>query len=209
MIKPFMNKHFLVLCAAVVFGPLAFADDIAIGVSPPNTYSAAEIDGYQFTANSAFEITALGVWGTNLNVSHDVGLWQDASTLLASTTVNPADAQIGGFTFGYLAAPILVSAGETLTIAAVMYGDPIGYFCAGGCGDGPMVVDPRIGAINAFYTSGTTLAFPVNSYPHVDWGPDFLLTDETPSPIPEPSSLLLLGSGFATLLGMACKGLVR
>jgi len=103
-----------------------------------------------------------------------------------------------GFTFDTLNAPFSVSAGQTFTIGEVMAGDPIGYFCAGGCGNGPMTVAPQITVNGAVYSgSGPILSLPTNGWSHIDWGPDFQL-----SAVPEPSFLLMLGAGLASVMGM-------
>jgi hypothetical protein len=161
------------------------------------TYAGMETDGFQFTPVAGFTITALGVWGTALTNSHEVGLWGSAGDLLASEFVQ-SGSQIGGFTYQTLASPVTVSAGQTYIVAAEMYGDPTGYECLGTCtGD---AIDPLLSDVSARYNSGDTFTFPNNSWPHIDWGANFLIQEAT-APVPEPSSSGLLGGiiGFLVL----------
>lgn len=160
------------LCLAA--GAATAQSIIAITPGPmQGTYGGGETDGFQFTPVTQFTISALGVWGTTLNVSHEVGLWDSAGTLLASAFVSPSDSPFEGFTFHTLTSPVTVSAGETYVVGAEMFGDATGYECTGACtGD---TINPLISNVSALYNSGDTFTFPANPWPHIDWGANFLI----------------------------------
>ena len=93
---------------------------------------AGEIDGFAFTATTAGNVTALGIFaGPSLTLppaqSFAVGLWTSSGTLLASTTVTSADSAIGSFYFHPIT-PIALTAGQTYVVGAQMGGGVQTYF---------------------------------------------------------------------------------
>jgi hypothetical protein len=78
--------------------------------------------GWTFRVGTAINVTSLGVWdqgGDGLGESHEVGIWTDSGTLLASGTVaaGTADSLDSGFRMASIG-PVNMDAGKTYVIAA-------------------------------------------------------------------------------------------
>jgi hypothetical protein len=153
-------------------------------------------NGVQFTLDTATNVDALGMWDQGSRVlqdPHNVQLWTDSGTLLASTMIDnsafstPSTDTAGQWLFADIA-PLLLSAG-TYRIA-------VGYSVTGDDpGDGGVTVT-SIGATvvgQAYTASGAgATAFPAFTNPNSFFGPNLLVA----SPTPEPSTLALLGAAF-------------
>lgn len=123
-----MKRSFLTFGVVVLLGSasLALGDQIGVTIGGPfgtDTNNGSWMLGYSFTANSAIQVTGLGIYDDNgaagLTSAHDVGLWDSSGTLIASVSV-PAGAAgtlITNFMFASIT-PVNLIAGDTYTVGA-------------------------------------------------------------------------------------------
>jgi hypothetical protein len=74
--------------------------------------------GWQFRVNQDIAITALGVHDLGWPNDHQVGLWTDSGTLLASATATTSSPQSGQVRWVNLSSPFRLSAGQRCRIGA-------------------------------------------------------------------------------------------
>jgi hypothetical protein len=188
-----------VSAAAAHAGTLAFTFDNTTGESLSDGPFTL---GWSFTVNSGIDVTALGVFSDSedgLAESHDVGLWDSAGDLLASTTVDagtvdPLDDQFRMVEI----APVALTAGSTYYIGAVWLdgaddmtfpGDAVNFATA-----------PEVTFVTSQYVVAGSLTFPGTSYTSdpAYFGPNFEFTDA----VPEPSYMVALAAlGLAVVAG--------
>src|SRR5262245_15720714 len=103
------------LCALAAARP-ARADTLGLTFTGgnPNTDTNDTMAGWRFSTNSPVTVTGLGFWdqgGNGLVASHQVGIWTDGGTLVASGTVaaGTADPLDNGFRVATIA-PVALSA---------------------------------------------------------------------------------------------------
>lgn len=177
--------------------------------------STGDVVGFRFTMNSAQAVESLGVWngdtqagGAGLTSDHQVGIWDDAMNLIASTTVTPSSAIVGDFRYAPIS-PVVLSPGVTYTIGALYTAaDDDGYV------SGPTVTaNPEVNLVNAVFPSVGDLGF---VFPTEDSagnpgriGPNFTFGEPLPESVPVPAlgTLGLLALVFA--LGLASIVLLR
>ncbi|HIJ88652.1 MAG TPA: VPLPA-CTERM sorting domain-containing protein [Desulfuromonadales bacterium] len=157
--------------------------------------------GWSFTANQDLFVNSLGVYAapdfnTGLRTftqDHAVGIFDATNALVASTTVTNADSLTGFFRNHSLAAPVMLTAGSTYTIAAYMGADQMVFGTTGS------TVNPLITYNASLYEVSNSLVFPTlldgtTTVATGTFGPNM---DVTPTPI--PAAFWLLGSGLGML----------
>ncbi len=171
--------------------------------------------GWEFTANANIQATSLGLFDSGqdgLLDSHAIGLWNSAENLLVSTTIPSGTAAPlvdGKFRFVSVT-PTNLTAGENYIIGALFL--PERDQLIGGPFGAPIdfSTDPNITLVTSGFFSGGSLAFPGNSSGVTGYfGPNFTFTAAATASVPEPSTLIFLGSGLVGLAGFARKKLKK
>lgn len=167
-----------------------------------NTASTTSTRGYSFNVlnPNGINVTHLSFFddlGNGLNTSHDVGIWNSAGTLLASTTisagtVDPLDAT-GKFRSRAIS-PIFLAAGTDYVVAGVFLANSdlqainmTGLVMGSGITYGQ----------TRFNNNGVnSLSFPTSTISQVGLpGGSFSY-----APVPEPATMAAMGLGIAALL---------
>jgi hypothetical protein len=192
--------------AVLIFSTsLVRADTLGVSISyynPDYVNTGIWTLGYSFQVKVPITVTALAVldaYTDGLNVSHDVGIWNDSGTLLASTNVAAGTVApiLNGFRYATISG-LALSAGDIYYVGSV-----------NGIDNDAWVQDPGVLADAAeitylsrrFEFSSGSLVFPdlAGTGSTGYFGGNFLFM---PTAVPEPGTLLMLSTGFC-LLGFA------
>jgi len=198
-----LSLRMILLAGLIASASLLSAGTLGVATSNDSVFvnTGTWTLGYSFLVNSAITVTGLGVFDDNsdgLNVSHDVGLWDASGNLLASTTVAAGTvAPLNGF---YRMASI---SGVSLTAGNIYYVGSVNGIDNDGWLQDPssLVAAPEITYLSRQYEfSGGGLVFPdlVGSGSTGYFGGNFEFGTST---VPEPGSLLMLGSGVLAVAG--------
>jgi hypothetical protein len=192
------------LVGALLLATVASADTIGLDVTSSNTVFSTGIFtniGWQFQVNAPITISGLGLFDVNpagLAEDHQVGLWTDSGTLLAQTLISNGSTPVasasgaGGWLFNSIA-PVVLAPGTYLTGA--FYADSADQVMAATT----ITTVPEISFLHSRASSESSFGTP-GPYGLVEpgvFGPTIMV--QTPTSVPEPSTLILLSSGLAML----------
>ncbi len=149
--------------------------------------------GWEFTPTMDITVSALGQYdqnGDGLTTTADVGLWTSTGTLLASTTVPSGSAATLSNGVRYVAiGPVTLLAGVDYVVGSAYDSSDITYNAL------PSDFAAAITPVGGLFNAGGTLTFPSTSDDRLFVGPSFEF-DAAASQVPEPTSMVLLGSGL-------------
>jgi hypothetical protein len=184
-------------------------DGVSFAPTTQNGGTAGNVTyGFQFTVNTLFEITALGIFDpgpAGLAESHTVALWNSSGTLLRSVTI---PAGYGGYLvdqfFYEPLAPYYLNAGQTYIIGAYYQdaGEDLVQNVTG------LQVNPDISINNYRFAhpgfADPPLVITQDGNPGFQnlFGPNFLVNDVL---VPEPDTFCLIGAGLSWLAWRRCS----
>lgn len=189
------------LLGSVVATP-AFADAPAVTVTgtPGALANGPYTLGYAFSTSQTFSVSGLGLFDADsdgLASAHDVGIWDAAGNLLASTTVGAgaSGSLVSGFRFSSVT-PFNILAGTYRVGAVFLDGSDFNFFG----GDGVLTPATGVTFLSGAYANGATLADPTTLAGGAPAyiGGNVLLGNPTAA-VPEPATwgMMLLGFGAA------------
>ena len=181
--------------AQVVHGETAV--QVAFG-APDNIFpNGGTTHGWQFTVTAPIEVTHLGLYDQFLGgfaQEHQIGLWDNAATLLAQETIGPGggDLLIDNFQFVAIGG-VTEGAGSVILLPGIDY--TIGFYTAVFLQSDGMVIFDGFHTINPVieyvgfgvsdFTDGLQMPSGVNEGTH-RWGPNFLFDVVVPAPTAAP-----------------------
>lgn len=194
-----MKKYVTVLGTLALAAAGVHADTQAVVMAPGGTTFRNNFWtlGYAFTANTNITATRLSAWDDNgngfISGSLQVGLWDSAGTLLATTSVNGSDSLSADGFRSRAIAPVSLIAGRTYVVGAQNLDDNY-YFN----NLGNQTVAPEITWLGDRFIQGVGLAFPTQAGNNVAgwYGGNFSFGTVVPV-----SPAAMLGAG-----GLACFG---
>jgi hypothetical protein len=163
--------------------------------------------GWTFTVNDDIVVTQLGLFDSRQNgleESHDIGIWDDSGTLVASATIGSGVSGLLVDNFRYVEiVPVTLAAGG-YTIGA-FFGTGLEPLVFAGDATG-FVASPQIAFVSAVFSNVPVLTLPDSVFGGQGYfGPNFVHDDISAATIPEPGTLALIASGVAAL-GLRRRG---
>lgn len=186
----------LLVSTALVAAPALAGPLITVSGGTPSTLGNGPYTlGYSFTASTSFRVQGLGVFdagGDGFLEGHDVGLWDGAGNLLASTSLaqGTSGTLISGFRFASVS-PLSLAAG-TYRVGAFFSNvpaDPL-YFP----NSGTVTAANGFSYLGGAYGGGTSLAFP-----NFDNGAGGYIGANVLGSVPEPAAWGLMIVGFGAV----------
>ncbi len=123
--------------------------------------AAGDVVGYRFMVNTDVAVESLGAWnadtggGGGLDSDHEVGIWDDTMTLIASATVTPTSTVDGDFRYEAIT-PVILATGTLYTIGAIYTPTDDDNYISSATG---LVTDPDVTWVNAVFPAAAELGF--------------------------------------------------
>ena len=200
---------FLVVAAQGAYAaPVSYANPAVSFTTPTIDFSNfTDLDGWQFTVNNNITVDSLGFYddpAVGITTSHPVGIYDVATqALVLSGSVGPTDPYSNWFNWASVS-PTVLLAGHTYDIVAIVGNDPRTWNPVG------IAFNPDVAYVmNVWSNNYSTLHFPdsTDGNPYGYFGPNFDI--QTSSPVPEPSMLLLVGTGLMGVLGVTRRKMTK
>jgi hypothetical protein len=155
--------------------------------------------GWTFQPTTEIDVTALGAFTYLGNQNIEIGLWNSSGTLLASQTITSASTVIDQSRYQSIA-PVDLTADQTYYLAAFSLSGPLGAIVVtpDTAPNGFAMMSPDIQLGQVAYSSNSGFTFP--STIDGSTGDAIIAPNFEFQPVPEPSTILLSGVSFASLL---------
>ena len=194
-----MKKIALACLIAITGSSGALASPAITSFNLPSIFVGGDfVVGYQFTATDNQNVTALGYYDQDQNglaVSHNVGIYDIAGNLLASSAVGPGSYLLSGFRYVDLASAFSLNGGSQYRIAGTTASNDGWVFQA------EDIATNGISYGGSYFADGSSLAFPSKQANTREYLTVNFLTAAGAVPEPTTWAMMLLGFGaigFAT-----------